>query len=321
MRHLLIVLVMILSLKSFGQDPIFSQFFMVPESMNSSFTAGKKSTRAGIIHRTQWPELNFAIHTQFGFIDYWVDSAKSGFGIKVLNHTESSTGYQFVLGHVNYVHEIQLSSDWFFRPSLSFGLGLKDFGFQNLLLEDQVNLFQGVINPVSNDPSSIQGHSLFFDFGSSVMFYNDRSWVGISVNHLNRPNISMTEFGETPLDVFISLHGSVWVPFDYRSETQLYVLFNGMLQGEYNRLDLGGRIDYDRFSFGLLAATTPKKLNGASSVVNSVNLFMGLEWEGLNFGFSYDFNTTGIYRTGGVFELSLVYNFGDYIDCFGCPDY
>ena len=28
-----------------------------------------------------------------------------------------------------------------FRPSISVGYGAKDFGFQNILLEDQINVF------------------------------------------------------------------------------------------------------------------------------------------------------------------------------------
>jgi len=33
------------------------------------------------------------------------------------------------------------------------------------------------------------------------------------------------------------------------------------------------------------------------------------------------FNTTNIGRTGGVYELSIFYDFGNDSQCFGCPDY
>lgn len=304
-----------------AQNPIFSQFFTVPESLNAAFTAGKKTTRVGLMHRTQWPGIDFSMHTQFGFIDYWAENINSGFGLQLLNHIESPTGYQFVSANINYVHEVRLSYDWYFRPALYFGMGIKDFGFRNLLLEDQINVFSGTINPISADLIGLQDHIVFFDFGTSVMFYNDHSWLGLAVKHLNRPNITMTEFGDAPLDVFVSLHGSVWLPFNYRAETKFYALFNAMLQGDYNRLDVGARMAYNKFSLGVLAATVPNKLDQNAQYLTSVNMFFGLHWQNFDFGFSYDFNTTPINRTGGVFEFSLIYNFGEALNCFGCPQY
>jgi hypothetical protein len=64
MKKFLTITLILTCLKGLAQDPIFTQFFMVPETLSSSFTGAKQSTRAGIIHRTQWPGLNFSINTQ-----------------------------------------------------------------------------------------------------------------------------------------------------------------------------------------------------------------------------------------------------------------
>ncbi len=321
MKKTLIIVLFLFSIKGRAQDPVFTQFFMIPETLSSSFTGGKKTTRAGIIHRTQWPGLNFSINSQFAFVDNWFEEINCGLGVSVLNHKETSTRYNFTQVNINYAHELQISNEWYFRPSLSFGLGSKDFGFQNLLLEDQINLYQGIINPTSSDPINLNENRLFFDFSSSMMFYNENSWVGFTLKHLNKPNISMTYEGEEALDMFMSLHASVNIPTGYRSEAMVYALGNAMMQGEYNRLDLGARVDYNRFSFAVLAATNPIKTNPNSHFLTSINAFMGMEWEGFKFGYSYDFNITDIGRTGGVYELSISYDFGNDRDCFGCPDY
>ena len=50
--------------------------------------------------------------------------------------------------------------------------------------------------------------------------------------------------------------------------------------------------------------------------------FTGLQYTNFRFGISYDFNTSQIGRTGGVYELSLTYQFDSEAKrCFGCPDY
>ena len=82
---------------SFGyvkaQDPIFTQFFMIPQSLSSSFAGAKEVTNAGIIHRTQWPGIDFSINTQFAYVDNWFEEMNSGVGISVLNHKETTTRY------------------------------------------------------------------------------------------------------------------------------------------------------------------------------------------------------------------------------------
>ena len=211
MKKFLTIILILICLKGLAQDPIFTQFFMLPETLSSSFTGAKQSTRAGIIHRTQWPGLNFSIDTQYAFVDNWFEEVNSGVGISVLNHKETITRYNFTQINLNYAYQFQISEDWNVRPSLSVGYGSKDFGFQNLVLEDQINIFSGIINP---NKSASNSHFL-----------------------------------------------------------------------------------------------------------TSINAFVGMDWEGFRFGYSYDFNVTDIGRTGGVYELSISYDFLNNDNCFGCPDY
>ena len=322
MKRIIILILLVSQIKGVAQDPIYTQFFMVPETLSSSFTGAKQSTRAGIIHRTQWPGLNFSINTQFAFIDNWFEEINSGVGISVLNHKETTTRYNFTQVNLNYAYQFPISEEWNVRPSISVGYGAKDFGFQNLVLEDQINIFSGIINVNSIDPINLNETIRFLDFSASVLFNSDNSWVGFTLKHLNKPNISMEMEGQDDLEMFISLHSSLYIPFgDYRSDNKLFVLANGMMQGAYNRFDLGAKYEMDRFAFGLLAATNPVKTDSNSHFLTSINAFVGMDWEGFRFGYSYDFNVTEIGRTGGVYELSVSYDFLNNDNCFGCPDY
>ncbi len=322
MKRIIILILLVSQIKGVAQDPIHTQFFMVPETLSSSFTGAKQSTRAGIIHRTQWPGLNFSINTQFAFVDNWFEEINSGVGISVLNHKETTTRYNFTQVNLNYAYQFPISEEWNVRPSISVGYGAKDFGFQNLVLEDQINIFSGIINVNSIDPINLNESIRFLDFSASVLFNSDNSWVGFTLKHLNQPNISMEMEGQDNLEMFMSLHSSLYIPFgDYRSDNKLFVLANGMMQGAYNRFDLGAKYEMDRFAFGLLAATNPIRTDPNSHFLTSINAFVGMDWEGFRFGYSYDFNVTEIGRTGGVYELSVSYDFLNNDNCFGCPDY
>ena len=322
MKRYIIILTVLVCFKGYAQDPIHTQFFMIPETLSSSFTGGKQSTRAGIIHRTQWAGLNFSINTQFAFVDNWFEEVSSGIGISVLNHQETTTRYNFTQVNLNYAYQFSISDNWNVRPSISAGYGAKDFGFQNLLLEDQINVFSGIINANSIDPINLNESVRFIDFSASVLFNTENSWVGLTVKHLNQPNISMSFDGQESLEMFMSLHGSLFIPTgSYRNENKLFVLANAMQQGIYSRMDLGAKYEMDRFSFALLAATNPNKVDPNSHLLTSINAFVGMDWEGFRFGYSYDFNMSDIGQTGGVYELSISYDFLNNYKCFGCPDY
>ena len=210
-----------------------------------------------------------------------------------------------------------------FRPSISVGVGSKNFGFQNILLEDQINAFSGIISTTSIDPSILEDNVRFFDYSASILVMKERSWIGATIRHLNKPNISLLYNENTALDMFMSVHGYLELPIlrrDYSS--RFYLTANGMKQGEYNRLDFGSQYVYDeRFSFAILAATNPIRVNPDSHFLTSVNTVFGMAHEGWKFGYSYSFNTTNIGKTGGVYELSISYDFENNSNCFGCPKY
>ena len=183
MRKFLLLIIFLMCFKGFSQDPIHTQFFMMPETLSSSFTGAKQSTRAGIIHRTQWPGLNFSINTQFAFVDNWFEEVKSGIGISVLNHQETTTRYNFTQVNLNYAYQFPITDEWNVRPSISMGYGSKNFGFQNLVLEDQINIFSGIINANSIDPINLNESVRFIDFSASVLFNSENSWVGLTLKH------------------------------------------------------------------------------------------------------------------------------------------
>ncbi|MDG1730425.1 MAG: PorP/SprF family type IX secretion system membrane protein [Algibacter sp.] len=311
-RLYIIIILCCLSLKVQAQDPVFSQYFLVPETLNPGFSGFEDASYFGIMHRTQWPSLDLRVDTEYVFFNSWIENV-GGIGFSIINQHENNTKYNHLQGNVNFAYHVKLANEWFFRPAIEVGFGTKSFNFRNLLLSDQININSGAINPTSSDPFAINANRniSFVDFSAGFVFdkkntSNDTDlWLGASIKHLNKPNISFVENGNVPLDIFYSLHASYKFPyFDYND---MLISANYMQQGEYNRLDISSLIKLDKLMLGATAVTNPAKNNANSHLLTSINAFVGLELEQLRFGFSYDINTTDIGRTDGVYELSVTY--------------
>ncbi len=311
-RLSIIIILCCLSFKVQAQDPVFSQYFLVPETLNPGFSGFEDASYFGLIHRTQWPSLDLRVDTEYVFFNSWIEDV-GGIGFSILNQHENNTKYNHLQGNINFAYHVELANEWFFRPAIEVGFGTKSFNFSNLVLSDQININSGTINPTSSDPFAINANRniSFVDFTAGFVFdkkntRNDTDlWLGASIKHLNKPNISFVENGNVPLDIFYSLHANYKFPyFDYND---MIISANYMQQGEFNRLDIGTTVRLDKLMLGAMAVTNPAKNNSNSHLLTSINAFVGLEFEQLRFGFSYDVNTTNIGRTDGVYELSITY--------------
>ena len=315
MKKIIFLLFIISYVNGYAQDVIFSQNFLVPETLNTSFTGAVRSTKLGAVYKSQWRNAALKTNSNYVFVDTWFEGFKTGVGISFLNQTESASNYTFNQVNLNYAMAFQINETWYFRPSISVGFGMKNYGFQNLLLEDQINLNTSVINTVTIDPLLLNEQRNFFDFSSSILFNNEDSWFGLTVKHLNKPNISLTESGNVPLDLFWSVHSKYYLSYlenfrtYFASKSKIYVLSNFMMQGTSHRLDLGVQYVFDdQFSLGITGSSSPfNKTN--SSLINSVTAFLGVRWEGFRYGYSYDFNTTDLINEGGIHEFSISYDF------------
>ena len=315
-QHIITLVLVLGSIMVYAQDPIFTQSNYIQETLNPGFSGFEDSDRiaAGLLTRTQWPNLDLRIDTQYAYLNKSFDYGPSlgfGLGINFLRQHETFNKYNYYQINVNYMHRVNLNDGWFFRPAIEVGLGFKDIGFSNLTLADQININTGVINPNSVDPLSNNVDNVFFgDISAGIVVereeLNDVTyWFGVSAKHLNRPNISFVDGEKLPLDIFYSVHGNFRFPFlnDYK----IMMTANYMQQGEYNRLDIGSLFTVNQFLVGVTAATNPAKNDESSHLLTSINAFVGLEYEAFRFGLSYDANTTNIGRTDGVYEFSLTY--------------
>lgn len=309
-----LVFLLLFAIESKAQDPIFTQYYLVPETLNPAFTGIANTWNAGLIHRRQWPDGNRKMDTQYAYANTVV-SDEIGLGMTVQNHNEVFTNYNYFKLNTAFSYRVDINYDWRLRLGLEAGLGRKDFGFDNLLLEDQININTGAISPTTVDPGLGEyGNKInFFDVSAGFTIDQEFAWFGVAVKHLNRPNITFRENGNTPLDMFFSVHGGYYFEFLNSptnlipEESTLLLTANYMRQGQYNRLDLGTVMDFGQLGFGVIVATNPEGKSTNSHFVSSVNPVATFKLSEFTFGYSYDWNVSKLGRTQGVHELKLIW--------------
>jgi type IX secretion system PorP/SprF family membrane protein len=311
-----------------AQDPVFTQFFLIPESLNPAFTGTLVTGYMGLIHRSQWPNENRRIDSEYAFINGPIGTKRNmGLGLTVLNQREVFTNYNYIQVNGVYSYNVDLNDEWRFRLGLEAGYGHKNFNFSNLLLEDQININDGSISGGSVDPSILHAYDQigFFDISSGILLYNDNSWFGASLKHLNKPNITFTDYANVPLEMFLSVHGGYSLSLDdsllpfFPDGTNLLFTANYMRQSQYNRLDFGTALEFKPFILGILAATNPEGKSNNSHLLTSINLFGSIQLDRFVFGYSYDLSTSQMGNTQGVHELSLSWQIGR--ECSSCDNY
>jgi type IX secretion system PorP/SprF family membrane protein len=311
-----------------AQDPIFTQYFLVPESLNPAFTGTLITGYTGLIHRSQWPNENRRIDTEYAFINAPVGPERNmGLGLTILNQREVFTNYNYIQVNGVYSYNVNLNNDWRLRLGLEAGYGNKNFNFSSLVFEDQINSNDGTINGGSVDPSILNANDKinFLDISSGILLYNDKAWFGASLKHLNQPNIAFTANSNVPLEMFLSIHSGYSLSLDdvqlnlFPDQSNLLLTANYIRQAQYNRLDFGTAIEFEPLILGVIAATNPEPKSNNSQLFTSVNLFGSIQLDRFVLGYSYDINTSKIGNTRGVHELSLTWQIGR--SCSSCDDY
>ena len=313
-KHLLLVLLSFVSFQVKAQDPVFTQFSLIPETLNPGFTGFQYNWRAGIIHKRQWPDGNRVIDTDFGFLNKMVGE-HAALGITVLNNREAFTNYNYLQVNAAYSYKVELDYEWSIRPALEVGFGTKSYNFRNLLLEDQINGNTGEIDGGTVDPGVLgqKNNINFIDISAGFIVDNSVGWFGASIKHLNRPNISYLDGGNEPLDLFLSIHSGYAFDIDESpssilpDESKLLVTVNYMRQSQFNRLDIGGALKFKQLLFGANLVTNPEGKSNNSHLITSVNPYVSIHFGDFNFGYSYDISTSKLGHTQGIHELSLTW--------------
>lgn len=318
MRNLFILLVtLLLSFSLQAQDPHFSQFFASPLTLNPAFT-GKfdGQLRLAANHRDQWPSIPKAYVTTSASLDFGILKSKIpdgdvfGIGISGLSDQSADAALKLNYGSLALSYHKALDENGYNTIGAGFQATYSSaiLDFTKLTFEDQLtqNGFTGITQENLNNGSNQN----YVDVNAGVLFSGSTNglnnyYLGTSVYHINRPNLSFID-KVWNLSPRITVHAGGSFPL-----TEMLSINTSAIHQIQNKA-----------SETLVGAAVSANLNGDTDNPTNVYLgswirfkdaiipYVGIEIGGLRIGASYDINTSGLKAatlSRGGSEFSIIY--------------
>ncbi len=310
-RYLPILTALVLTNGLRAQDPQLSQFHAAPQYLNPALVGNTFQDRIALNYRLQWPGVQPGFETYAVAYDHNFAGANSGLGGMVMRDVAGTHGLAFTSLAMSYSYEARIDRKRALRFGLRMGYVLREVSPGGYLFADQVIRD----NAARTIETGLMDNTSYLDMAAGGLYYSEQFWVGVSVNHINRPQHSLFLEGDARLSMRTSVHGGYRFPLDgmnfQRSDTRLTVATHYKAQGKWDQLDMGAYIDHGRLSAGLWYRGLPvvKAYEPGYGNNEAVILMAGVETEQqLRIVYSYDITISKLsMRSGGAHEISLVY--------------
>jgi len=319
-------------LKSYAQDPVFSQFYAASLFLNPAFAADKQNTNFTANHRTytnkafdayNLSQLTALVPFHLKFMSRNPNSENSsGAGFSFYREATGSHGELVTMGFLGTIaHCVRLSKSHF----LSFGLQGEfvdrkqgnNFDWGSQYVQDvgfDKNIISSLGNPnlTKNFPTFNAGMVWFMNNTAMQSYLRKLSFdafAGISVSNMNRPNQSFYSSVESRLPMDWKMHGGL--KFSVNPQFSVFPNVLWVRQNNDNQLNIGAysslkpkTVDTKDDSYNAILGLWYR---AGESIIASV----GSQFQDFKVSMSYDFAASRKFlyknRGKGALELSLKY--------------
>jgi type IX secretion system PorP/SprF family membrane protein len=309
-----------------AQDPIYSQFYNAPLQLNSALAGISSGPRFTINYRNQWPLVangSSAYTTYSAAYDQYFPDYSSGIGLLVLTDDAGGGLIRTNRASLFYSYNLVVQPGLYLKAGLEAGFIQTRYGWDNFIFGDQLDPRFGPMTPGGTpipsqevQPDDLEQTS--FDVSFGTVLYSKRYYLGVSLKHLNRPDISILGINEDAFDglpLRWSLHGGYQIdlpaPNTFVMPNILYVR-----QGGFSQLNVGAYVNINALNVGAFYRHAGENVD---AIIASVGVKKGI----FRVAYSYDYTISDLgIQNGGTHEVSLVIDFGaerndkDYNDCF-----
>lgn len=288
---------------SYSQDYHFSQFYATPLHLSPSFAGSNYGTRIVANYRDQWPEISDAFTTYSFSIDHNFADFNSGVGLLLLRDQKGDLNISSNMVGLVYSFDVAVFERIHFRPGLCFSYSFTGMDPSRAVTRDMLQMGTSTpLEPINREKAN------YFDASTSVLFYNDKYWLGTTVEHLMRPNSAFGIEDRIPLNfriytgVKLTKRGKLLKP----PEENLTLAFHFMKMAKFSQLETGVMGFKKKINLGVWYRGIPflKKNPGSDALIVSV----GIVHKGFNAGFSHDFTISGLRNySNGANEIFISY--------------
>ena len=320
-KGLIIIFAFLIPLFGIGQEDMIISHSRFMQKVNPSAFGINNINKTGVLYNSQALINNNRIESQYFFGAISFDSDNFSLGLDVYSLNMDNTGLVNTKPRLSYIYKIQFDNEVYFLPSLTLGLGSSRIDTGKLIFEDQISLVSGFLQTESQDPIIDQiGSSNYMDLGASFIVHSNNYLFGVSIQHLNQPNISFNkEVTDYTLPIRYSIQGGYEFdinPYD-RSimprYSTIYAFMNASRMGENFDIFLSQEAQLGSFSIGLNQQF--RKTNNFG--FTNIGLSVALAYENFEFGTLYNFpfrspTNTAVYSPSTI-EVFLTFDFSPYL--------
>ncbi len=348
MRKIYTIILALVVVQGFAQDPSFSQFYANRIYLNPAFTGLEDGVSLAGVSRMQWTKVDDGFRT-YGFsVELQEPFINSGIGISFFHDTQGLAQLNSTSVGLSYSYLIPMDGH-----NIHIGLeGLwnqKTIDWDKLVFSDQLDAVNGDVYATSFIPLLDKVTYTDFNMGLLWRFKSDlklkkrtirdlRHSIGVSIHHL--PALFGSNLGgeslqnlETQLSPRLTLHAGSMIPLTYFNTTKNKVMISpnlkvdiqgeGLFQFKENLqvFTYGGYFLYEGYYIGAMYQNKNvfSHHKNTNAWIFALGAYMNMDnGQTVFLGFSYDANTTGVgTRAGGVYEISFRWNTNAGISLFG----
>lgn len=316
-----------------AQDPRFSQIQASPLQLNPALTGiYKGSYRLSMNYRELYASIlgDTPYRTFAASFDSRVPVSNrdyAGLGFSALRDQAGIGNFSRSMAHLSASFIKQLNgryrgrgSDQYLVAGVQTGFGQYRVSNNRLWFSNQYDLNNYQVDPTQPNGELFESipTRVFPDVNTGLLWYSvfeDRKslFFGAAANHLNRPDISLTEFVKESLPVRWVVNFGGELPLG--KELSILPSLALMRQGNYMSSTLGSNFRYTSRDWREIALRAGAWLHISNRLEGSMQqdaLIIGavLETETLNFGLSYDLTLSNLALANdsrGAFEISVQY--------------
>ena len=318
---LFFVLGIALNVNAIAQDPHFSQFFASPLTLNPAFT-GKFNgqLRLAANHRDQWPSIPKAYVTTSASIDFPVlravvpEGDVFGMGISGVSDQSANNALKLNYGSLSLSYHKALDEDGYNTIGAGFQgtYSSMNLDVSKLTFEDELRQ-NGIAQGTSQDIPVILASGQkqnYFDVNAGILFSGSTDgennyYIGASAYHVNRPKVNYTD-KTWDLKPRLTIHGGGTLPVN--STVSVNASLIHQIQNRASETTIGAALALN--ANGDSDNPTSVFIGSWVRLKDAIIPYIGLEFNGLRIGASYDVNVSSLKAaTGsrGGSEFSLIY--------------
>lgn len=289
-----------------AQDISFSQVYAYPLYLNPSLTGTSECPRITTGYQKSFSSFSDDFFSGIVAFDLYIKSIHGGVGL-VTNYNKEGYFTRLNLGFM-YAYHITLARKLRASFALVVGIQQNKIDWDNLTFGDMVDPIQGFVLPSNeNVPTDLQ--KIFPDFSMGISFFYLKSYYfGVSIHHLNQPDVSYLNNGSSYLYRKYTLSAGSKITLNGLSDGKLSISPNIIYQQQNKSqyLNAGMYLNVNYFTLG---GWYRHNFSGHSVVV----LLLGLKYKKIKIGYSYETSFSKVKSIrDGTHEISLQLDF----NCF-----